>query len=294
MAENCCVCSIFSTQPPAVHSFESGQWKKQIDLPPSESMVKIPEACFKRTNENPSSTGPVVNHQVNWSIQLFFKYWRAFFCNCTILCWYLAVQSNELAFKSPLYRCSSCNICVHAKCYGIIDSISLSNWLCRRCQCGDDTAVCLLCFQRGGALKPTTGKRWAHVVCALVVPNVSFMYCSSREPIVVDKIAADQLNFTCSYCHQRQNDTKVWYHGCCVRCSFKLCDLSYHVTCALKEGVRFALSTNKADTIYSTCPHHTLKKPEYCMAVIIYYIVVFCNWIVLLTEFLVQANCFII
>lgn len=57
-------------------------------------------------------------------------------------------------------------------CYGIV-KVPIGNWLCRTCVLGIDPQ-CLLCPQKGGAMKATrAGTRWAHVSCALWIPEVS-------------------------------------------------------------------------------------------------------------------------
>ena len=81
-----------------------------------------------------------------------------------------AEDENEMVF------CDSCNICVHQACYGI-PVIPDGEWLCRPCQeMGSSKKVsCLLCPNSGGAFKPTSNSKWAHVSCALWVPEVSIL-----------------------------------------------------------------------------------------------------------------------
>lgn len=56
-------------------------------------------------------------------------------------------------------------------CYGIV-KVPVGNWLCRTCVLAIDPQ-CLLCPQKGGAMKATrAGTKWAHVSCALWIPEV--------------------------------------------------------------------------------------------------------------------------
>ena len=85
-------------------------------------------------------------------------------------------ECNEMVF------CDSCNICVHQACYGIT-SIPPGPWLCRTCALGSKPK-CELCPNKGGAMKSTkSGQKWAHVSCALWIPEVSIGCVEKMEPI---------------------------------------------------------------------------------------------------------------
>lgn len=78
-------------------------------------------------------------------------------------------DGNEMVF------CEVCNICVHQACYGIAQ-IPEGDWLCSPCRkYGSPKGVkCIFCPNTGGALKPTSNDdQWAHVSCALWVPEVN-------------------------------------------------------------------------------------------------------------------------
>lgn len=78
--------------------------------------------------------------------------------------------------------CDSCNICVHQACYGITN-IPSGPWLCRTCHLGIKPK-CELCPNKGGAMKSTrSGQKWAHVSCALWIPEVSIGCVDKMEPI---------------------------------------------------------------------------------------------------------------
>ncbi|KAG8586696.1 hypothetical protein GDO81_005455 [Engystomops pustulosus] len=79
-------------------------------------------------------------------------------------------EGNDMVF------CDRCNICVHQACYGIL-KVPEGSWLCRTCVLGVHPQ-CILCPKRGGAMKPTrTGTKWAHVSCALWIPECSVKSC---------------------------------------------------------------------------------------------------------------------
>lgn len=65
----------------------------------------------------------------------------------------------------------------------------MSQWLCQRCQAGvSHNQDCCLCLLRGGALKPTDGGRWAHLVCAVTIPDVDLGDLQNKEPVVTENI----------------------------------------------------------------------------------------------------------
>lgn len=87
-------------------------------------------------------------------------------------------EEDEIVF------CDGCNVSVHMSCYGI-DALPTNEWLCQACTlCYGKSLKCELCPLRGGAMKCTkTGAHWAHVVCALWMPEVRFDDVDRREPV---------------------------------------------------------------------------------------------------------------
>ena len=79
--------------------------------------------------------------------------------------------------------------CPFSACYGIPQHSSSIQWLCQRCLAGvSHNQDCCLCLLRGGALKPTDGGRWAHLVCAVTIPDVYLGDLQNKEPVVTEKI----------------------------------------------------------------------------------------------------------
>ena len=45
---------------------------------------------------------------------------------------------------------------------------------------------CELCPSKTGAFKRTDNERWAHVVCALYIPEIKFGDVTTMEPIILN------------------------------------------------------------------------------------------------------------
>jgi hypothetical protein len=52
---------------------------------------------------------------------------------------------------------------------------------------------CELCPSKDGALKRSDNGGWAHVVCALYIPEVTFQDVTTMEPIVLKDVPADRF-----------------------------------------------------------------------------------------------------
>ncbi|XP_035281396.1 lysine-specific demethylase 4C-like isoform X3 [Anguilla anguilla] len=156
--------------------------------------------------------------------------------------------------SSPLVSCRTCSVQVHASCYGVSAQDIHDDWSCDRCLSGELTAECCLCNLRGGALKRTTDDRWAHVMCALALPEVRFASQSERSPIDISRIPLQRYKLKCVYCRKRIKKVS----GACIQCSCGRCPTSFHVTCAHAAGV-----TMEPDdwpyVVFVTCHRHQLR-----------------------------------
>ncbi|XP_037229376.1 lysine-specific demethylase 4C isoform X2 [Falco biarmicus] len=103
---------------------------------------------------------------------------------------------------SLLISCAKCCVRVHASCYGVPSHDIHNGWLCSRCRKEAWTAECCLCNLRGGALKQTTDKKWAHVICAIAIPEVKFGNVAERTPIDTTRIPLQRLKLRAKACEK--------------------------------------------------------------------------------------------
>ncbi|XP_044045843.1 lysine-specific demethylase 4C isoform X5 [Siniperca chuatsi] len=136
---------------------------------------------------------------------------------------------------SPLLYCHSCCLQVHASCYGVSADDVSEQWSCDRCSEGTFTAECCLCNLRGGALKKTQNDKWAHVMCAVALPEARFTDEAKRSPIDTSMIPMQRYKLRCIYCRKRCAGKRQ--AGACIQCSCGRCPTSFHVTCAHAAGV---------------------------------------------------------
>lgn len=84
--------------------------------------------------------------------------------------------------------CDNCNVCVHQSCYGL-DAVPTDDWMCTTCMHRIANRMktpppCVFCPLLGGAMKCSRNADvWAHVACALWIPEVRFGDVERREPI---------------------------------------------------------------------------------------------------------------
>lgn len=84
-------------------------------------------------------------------------------------------QSSDAEPADPIVFCDGCNVAVHANCYGnpLRIGVPEGDWFCAQCQSGNaESRTCCLCPMTEGAMKQTIDGKWAHISCAVFVPEV--------------------------------------------------------------------------------------------------------------------------
>ncbi|KAJ0989001.1 hypothetical protein J5N97_007357 [Dioscorea zingiberensis] len=129
-------------------------------------------------------------------------------------------------------QCEKCRVMVHARCYGELEPLDGILWLCNLCRLGSPKhpPPCCLCPVTGGVMKPTTDGRWAHLACAMWIPETCLLDVKKMEPIDgLNRINKDRWRLLCSICGVS--------HGACIQCSNRTCRVAYHPLCARAAGL---------------------------------------------------------
>ncbi|KAJ9183052.1 hypothetical protein P3X46_006968 [Hevea brasiliensis] len=168
-------------------------------------------------------------------------------------------QSTDGDPTDPIVFCDGCDLMVHSTCYGnpLIKGVPEGEWFCTQCLDSQSNKQnkafsCCLCPTTGGAMKPTKDGFWAHVVCAVLVPEVFFEDPDGREGINYSKVPKRRWEGKCYVCKSRK--------GCVIQCSEPKCPLAFHVTCGLKEDlcIEYKEGKRKVETIVAGfCKSHT-------------------------------------
>ncbi|XP_019874241.1 protein AF-10-like isoform X1 [Aethina tumida] len=165
--------------------------------------------------------------------------------------------------ENPLVYCDgqSCNVAVHQACYGIV-TVPTGPWYCRKCESQERSVKvkCELCPSKYGALKRTDNSGWAHVVCALYIPEVRFGNVTTMEPIQLQLIPQERFNKSCYICEEKGKPSNAAV-GACMQCNKAGCKQQFHVTCAQGLGLLCEEAGNYLDNVKycGYCQHHYSK-----------------------------------
>ncbi|KAK6741597.1 hypothetical protein RB195_009454 [Necator americanus] len=169
-------------------------------------------------------------------------------------------------------------VAVHQGCYGI-QEVPEGEWLCAKCHVaansytngevkrngplsngvGHIEARCELCPFGYGALKRTEQKGWAHVICALYIPEVRFGDVHSMDPVILSDVPMERFEKLCYIC-ANAGDSRAAQMGACMSCNKSGCKRGFHVTCAQQRGLLCEEGGGSKNVKYcGYCEHHLRK-----------------------------------
>ncbi|KAI5801185.1 hypothetical protein EDC01DRAFT_510490 [Geopyxis carbonaria] len=146
-------------------------------------------------------------------------------------------DDGECENANAIVFCDGCNLAVHQECYGV-PYIPEGQWHCRKCQqIPRQTANCVFCPNTDGAFKQTTTNRWAHLLCAIWIPEIRLANPAFMEPVEgIESVPKSRWKLSCYICKQKM--------GACIQCSNKSCFIAFHVTCGRRGRLHMKMKNS--------------------------------------------------
>ncbi|GAA5885518.1 hypothetical protein JCM6882_007449, partial [Rhodosporidiobolus microsporus] len=165
-------------------------------------------------------------------------------------------DDGECENSNAIVFCDGCNLAVHQDCYGV-PYIPEGQWLCRKCTVSPEKPVhCVLCPTPYGAFKQTTSGQWAHLLCAIWIPDTGVSNTVYMEPVDgVEGISKSRWKLVCYLCKKRL--------GACIQCVNRSCYTAFHPTCAREYGLELRMKTSTgapAGELKAFCDKHGESK----------------------------------
>ncbi len=216
-------------------------WQRYRDVADHAVLARYRErkGCQKIKNRKRKPLAPLSNGD---SMTYLTKKTRG---NCEVC---LQDRSDE---SDPIVYCERCNSGVHASCYGypLSKEVPEGEWVCDRCSCGAQNERCVLCPMKSGIMKKTTDSRWAHLACAMWVPEVFFRDGMGLEAIDTFQVAERRWLNECCICKIPQ--------GATLECGHEGCTNTFHLSCGMKRRAHLDYEqSGKSYVVYSFCPAH--------------------------------------
>jgi hypothetical protein len=196
------------------------------------------------------------------------------------------MDSIHCILQEPCIPSKSCS--VHKGCYlgdakQIYGGDDGSRWLCDKCiwkkkreyeqrsidptspstpSDTDDEPACCLCMLHGGALKQLDERasatpRWAHVLCAMCIPDIEMKQPAQRAGIHVPpraSAAPPKPSRRCIYCSKFTGSAADATYT--VKCDIDFGQRHFHVTCAHLYDQCFFDSDDWPSRVYIACHEH--------------------------------------
>ncbi|CCJ30989.1 unnamed protein product, partial [Pneumocystis jirovecii] len=144
-------------------------------------------------------------------------------------------DDGECENINAIVFCDGCNLAVHQgmlncliKIPYIIYRLLWYSLYSRR------TVNCIFCPNTSGAFKQTSDNRWAHLLCAVWIPEVTVANSVYQEPIDnIYKIPSSRW--------------KLQKMGASIQCANKSCYKAFHVTCARRAKLYMPMKKNNTE-----------------------------------------------